>query len=1032
MASVAFGSTYTIDLKTKSLKYDEPMAVGEIASVVLNSIGLNNPTNLVVYLSDRAGTPMALSTNFVANGTNGTSAIGTLSLATTNMIEAFVGKQALGEISFNMTVWNLVSSTMLSLSPIQVKNNPLAESLYIGSLDPIGTIDVLDAIARAGVASLSTSKIDKAGTDWVKFNTNFVDGVEVGRLQWDQDTQTLEVGLKSNVTMQIGQEMPVYVKNNSGQSVDNGMAVCIIDAGGTIPRIARASSTNAARSFGFAVATMDIQHGGTGYVTAFGAVHDMNTSAIGAEGVPVYLGATPGSMTTNMPSYPIDAIVMGEVTYAHSGNGIFFVNPRPVKTWAGLDGRYLPLSGGAMSGTLDMGANTITNVSGAEFRLSPGTAVGTIEMGSGSTIFDFPNLIVTNTTSMEAIALGTNSAVSNWPSLSGDYLPLAGGTVTGSLSVRGVFPGFDQSIYLKERFSGADRVRLWTDGYSGKATLFFDTNSATLGLTNGLTVQATNGNFKSLSATTTGAGTLTAGASTLGSTTVNGDLTVNGTRYEVTTINISTSVYAGTHTNYYTENQYHTNVSYLTTLVYTNVISTNEVSTYVNIGGSLEMGAGSTFNATGATEVTFPAFSATATGGVVAVSTWDFTGATVTGLDIPSQGVEDGATVTSLYTSTSSGYADTQIPNAGWVRSLLSSGRSIFFTTNLYPAKWVPTNTTGIGSYETPAVESWMTFAVTGAGQYVATMVDTNPIAAGIPIVGPATVHIGIYTASGANRAFSGKPELYYSYSPSSDTALTLGDFSAAPQSAPVGVSNSLAFALSWPTVVPTSTYYRVFRFRCTAKGQNTTNIQIAAGGSYASYVQMQESSAAGGGDGGATNIVGGSYSAETRTLTGPAETDPIWTNYLASTLTNLIDSRISTIGVSVTNLAIVGGTNVTVQTNGTSFIVSAAGGGAEPYRAYADLTIGAGGTATVEVAHGNLVRIPSTNSPVTLIFGTYPTVGVSKVWLSIERGTNSFSLNTNQVPNWNMLNIEVSTTNEVLFTRVRGGVWSCLQFYEQ
>lgn len=117
-----------------------------------------------------------------------------------------------------------------------------------------------------------------------------------------------------------------------------------------------------------------------------------------------------------------------------------------------------------------------------------------------------------------------------------------------------------------------------------------------------------------------------------GNATVNGNLTVNGTTYSVMTIYNTTNVNIGTTTSYVATVIYSTNIQYEVTMVYTQRVTTNSVDTYVNIGGSFTMGAGSTFNATGATSVIFPFFSATQTGGVDAAGTWDFTGATVIGL----------------------------------------------------------------------------------------------------------------------------------------------------------------------------------------------------------------------------------------------------------------------------------------------------------------------------------------------------------------------------------------------------------------
>jgi len=182
---------------------------------------------------------------------------------------------------------------------------------------------------------------------------------------------------------------------------------------------------------------------------------------------------------------------------------------------------------------------------------------------------------------------------------------------------------------------------------------------------------------------------------------------------------------------------------------------------------------------------------------------------------------------------------------AGWARNVMSSGKAVYMTTNLFNAQWGPTNTTGIGSYDN-GDQQWANFAVTGVNHYVASMIDTNPIPANTPLVGPATVHIHLGLDSGspaANYGFSAKPELYYTYDLAA-TSLTLGDFEADPQAWTAGSTNGRTFILSWPSVTPTNTYYRAFRLKCTAKGSATTNVVMGVGGTDSSFVQLQQSTA--------------------------------------------------------------------------------------------------------------------------------------------------------------------------------------------
>jgi hypothetical protein len=187
--------------------------------------------------------------------------------------------------------------------------------------------------------------------------------------------------------------------------------------------------------------------------------------------------------------------------------------------------------------------------------------------------------------------------------------------------------------------------------------------------------------------------------------------------------------------------------------------------------------------------------------------------------------------------------ASDEFGSAEWTRSLLSFGRATYMTTNMYPAAWMPTNTTGIGSYENPEAYT-SAFPVGAVGTYIATMVDTNPVASGVGLQGPATVHIHLGISGGspaANYSLSAKPEVYYTYDLGA-TNLTLGDFDCDAQTWTSGQTNGKTFIIAWPTVYPTSTYYRVYRLKVTAKGSAITNCMMGIGGTDSSFIGYQTS----------------------------------------------------------------------------------------------------------------------------------------------------------------------------------------------
>jgi len=72
---------------------------------------------------------------------------------------------------------------------------------------------------------------DLTAIDSIAFDTAAGETSAVGKIVWNDTDGTLEFGLKGgNVTLQIGQEQVVRVRNNTGATLHNGSAVYITSA----------------------------------------------------------------------------------------------------------------------------------------------------------------------------------------------------------------------------------------------------------------------------------------------------------------------------------------------------------------------------------------------------------------------------------------------------------------------------------------------------------------------------------------------------------------------------------------------------------------------------------------------------------------------------------------------------------------------------------------------------------------------------------------------------------------------------------
>lgn len=118
---------------------------------------------------------------------------------------------------------------------------------------------------------------------------------QAGLLFFDSDPQS---GLSfipttnenvQDVTINIGQEVLIYVHNLTGAQIDNGDAVYISGtAHGVHPQVAKARANDATTSVPIGVATMNIPNNAHGYVTKVGLVRGLNTTGM-TEGATAYL-----------------------------------------------------------------------------------------------------------------------------------------------------------------------------------------------------------------------------------------------------------------------------------------------------------------------------------------------------------------------------------------------------------------------------------------------------------------------------------------------------------------------------------------------------------------------------------------------------------------------------------------------------------------------------------------------------------------------------------------------------------------------
>lgn len=173
--------------------------------------------------------------------------------------------------------------------------------------------------------------IDPYQFNKIGFKTNVNETVSTGQVAWNQQESTIDVGLNSSVTLQVGQEELALVKNSTGTTITNGKVVMVVGSNGNSGNLLVAlhdgTKSNAVPTLG--ITTQDIANDASGFVTKSGKVRGLNTSGstVGetwVDGDVLYV-TTGGSLTKVVPSDTALKMAIAVVINAHSTNGTLYV-----------------------------------------------------------------------------------------------------------------------------------------------------------------------------------------------------------------------------------------------------------------------------------------------------------------------------------------------------------------------------------------------------------------------------------------------------------------------------------------------------------------------------------------------------------------------------------------------------------------------------------------------------------------------------------------------------------------------------------
>jgi len=185
-----------------------------------------------------------------------------------------------------------------------------------------------------GGATDISGKMDTDGNNGAITYTNFTPSAapayQEGRVWYDSTDKALSFyDDHSGTSIQIGKELVIDARNNTGSQINNGQVVYISGATGQHPTIALARANAIATSEVIGIATHDIANNTIGKVTISGLVNDVNTSAF-SDGDSLYVSATTaGAITATPPASPNFVAPIGRVAYAHATQGKILVLCKP-------------------------------------------------------------------------------------------------------------------------------------------------------------------------------------------------------------------------------------------------------------------------------------------------------------------------------------------------------------------------------------------------------------------------------------------------------------------------------------------------------------------------------------------------------------------------------------------------------------------------------------------------------------------------------------------------------------------------------
>lgn len=231
------------------------------------------------------------------------------------------------------TIQGLTKDGMLAIAAeIDTKVSKSGDTMTGALVLPADPTNNLEAATKQYVDNVAINTANLYDIDYVKFDTTYAGGSTLpGQLSWDQDNETLEFMLDDHVTLQIGQEHVMRVKNNSGSvAIPERTVVMFAGAAGDTITVSPAVSDGSVNvNYLAGITTEEIPADGFGFVTQLGFINQVNTNGWPV-GTLLYVDPTvPGGLTSTEPESPAWVMPVAAVTKQNASAGRILVRAIP-------------------------------------------------------------------------------------------------------------------------------------------------------------------------------------------------------------------------------------------------------------------------------------------------------------------------------------------------------------------------------------------------------------------------------------------------------------------------------------------------------------------------------------------------------------------------------------------------------------------------------------------------------------------------------------------------------------------------------